>query len=150
MQVNKGIEPRWRYLSDNVKANLMELTKSILQTRYPELFISEEADTSKRKRSPEFDIQEIISHQDGFGKSRLLVCPVCGGEYNHVIGFEIVSSDYYEAWSPGCGSCYIVKMSGECGHDWEICIGFHKGYCYMFADRKIQDANSGLQASMLA
>jgi len=114
----------------------MELMKSILQTRYPELFVSEEADISKRMRSSEFDIQETISQTDSIRKSRLLVCPVCGGEYNHVMGFEVVSSDDYKAWSGGRGNCYIIKMSGECGHDWEICIGFHKGYCYIFVDSK--------------
>ncbi len=54
-------------------------------------------------------------------------CPVCGYGYSHFDGFEeIDGEDDYKAWE-GRGNCYIMKFWGECGHKWNISIGFHKG-----------------------
>ena len=41
--------------------------------------------------------------------------------------------DHYKAWE-GRGHCIVIPIEGECGHVWNICIGFHKGQNFMFVD----------------
>lgn len=57
----------------------------------------------------------------------LLVCPVCSGEYNHIgEPRKLMGNDSYDAWQ-GRGDLLAIPFNGECGSDWEICFGFHKG-----------------------
>lgn len=57
----------------------------------------------------------------------LLVCPVCAGIYNHhEAPVKSESQDDYKAWT-GRGDLLVIPLWGECGSQWEICLGFHKG-----------------------
>ena len=56
-----------------------------------------------------------------------LLCPVCGFHCNHIGEPRTVGGkDDYEAWA-GRGDLLVIPFSGECGSEWEICFGFHKG-----------------------
>ena len=62
----------------------------------------------------------------------MLVCPDCGFEYIHIGEPRKVSgNDNYDAWS-GRGDLLVIPFSGECGSEWEICFGFHKGNTDVF------------------
>ena len=62
----------------------------------------------------------------------LLVCPVCSFEYNHIGEPRKVSgNDNYDAWQ-GRGDLLVVPFKAECGSEWEICFGFHKGQTNAF------------------
>lgn len=65
-----------------------------------------------------------------------LLCPLCGFDYNHFSKCEIENGndDYDASWS-GRGDLTVLKFWGECGHNWELCIGFHKGQSFIFARR---------------
>lgn len=78
--------------------------------------------------------------QDVLGDgSKIIVCPVCGFEYNHFKGFlNVAGNDNYEAWSGGKGDLQSLSFYCENGHKWELCIGFHKGYSFIFR-RQILD-----------
>jgi len=57
----------------------------------------------------------------------MLVCPVCSFEYTHIGEPRTVNgNDNYDAWS-GRGDLLVIPFTGECGSEWEICFGFHKG-----------------------
>ncbi len=57
-------------------------------------------------------------------------CPVCGGNNNHVREPEPLSG--HDDWH-GSGGGVRVPMWCECGHNWSVCLGFHKGESFMFA-----------------
>lgn len=62
----------------------------------------------------------------------MLVCPDCGFEYNHIGEPRKVSgNDNYDAWA-GRGDLLVIPFSGECGSEWEMCFGFHKGNTDVF------------------
>ncbi len=62
----------------------------------------------------------------------MLVCPDCSLEYTHIGEPRKVSgNDSYDAWS-GRGDLLVIPFTGECGSEWEICFGFHKGYTDAF------------------
>jgi hypothetical protein len=57
----------------------------------------------------------------------MLVCPDCNFEYTHIGEPRKVSgNDNYAAWL-GRGDFLVIPFWGECGSEWEICFGFHKG-----------------------
>lgn len=57
----------------------------------------------------------------------LLACPDCSFEYTHIGEPRKVSgNDDYAAWL-GRGDFLVIPFTGECGSEWEICFGFHKG-----------------------
>ena len=57
-----------------------------------------------------------------------MLCPVCGGNYNHFKPPYLKDGgDNYEAKWGGRGDLAVIPMWGECGSQWEVCIGFHKG-----------------------
>ena len=60
-----------------------------------------------------------------------ILCPICLFNFTHISSARIDESDDYTAWS-GRGSVAVIKMWGECGHSWELCVGFHKGNCKLF------------------
>lgn len=65
----------------------------------------------------------------------LINCPICScGEstFQHFNKPEYVEGeDHYKAWS-GRGDLIRVPFWGECGHCWNLCIGFHKGQSFLF------------------
>jgi hypothetical protein len=55
-------------------------------------------------------------------------CPVCGSEYVSVSNMrEVSGEDNYKAGWLGRGDLNVIGFSGECGHEFELCFGFHKG-----------------------
>lgn len=61
-----------------------------------------------------------------------LICPICGFGYNHPGTPRAISGDdNYDAWS-GRGDLTAIPFSGECGSQWELCLGFHKGHTACF------------------
>jgi hypothetical protein len=70
---------------------------------------------------------------EALGALFLLKCPACGFNYNHILkAEEIDGEDSYRAWM-GRGDMIMVKFSGECGHEWSLRIGFHKGESFIYA-----------------
>lgn len=66
-----------------------------------------------------------------------LLCPVCGFNCNHIGEIRTIpGNDGYEAWY-GRGDLTVIPYSGECGSEWEICFGFHKGVSSIFVRVKI-------------
>ena len=72
-----------------------------------------------------------------FSAAQGLACPVClgdSGEFQHAGEPRVIpGNDSYEAGWPGRGDLIVIPFSGECGHDWELCVGFHKGNNSIFA-----------------
>lgn len=63
-----------------------------------------------------------------------MVCPVCGDSYTQVVNRKrIDGEDDYQAWS-GRGDCVKVLFQGECGAEWNVCFGFHKGNTAAFVE----------------
>lgn len=62
-------------------------------------------------------------------------CPICGFEYTHqtreMRWFD--GSDSYEAPHGLRGDLFAMAMWSECGCDWWLCFGFHKGQTYVSA-----------------
>lgn len=58
-------------------------------------------------------------------------CPVCNFEYNHIMGIRLETGDDYKLWS-GRGNLAIIDMCCENNHNWEFCVGFHKGISHVF------------------
>ncbi len=67
------------------------------------------------------------------GKQELR-CPVCQDAYQRTGSpFTIHGMDDYKAGWGGRGDLLIIPVEGECGHAWELCLGFHKGMTVAFA-----------------
>ena len=62
----------------------------------------------------------------------LYKCPVCNFEYVHFEAAEYFDVDDYSAPWQGRGSCLRIPMWGECGHEWYLIFGFHKGWTYQY------------------
>ena len=89
-------------------------------------------DTKPRKAVIDSPLSEILcGDSNGFGD--IIKCPICNFDYSHIQEIKILNSDEYKAW-PGRGSCIVIPFEGECGHAWNICIGFHKGQNFAFID----------------
>jgi hypothetical protein len=69
----------------------------------------------------------------------VIVCPICGLEYNHVqsLGTRLGHDNYQAGWS-GRGNLHVITMSCEEGHTWELCLGEHKGNVFFFGRRMKQ------------
>jgi hypothetical protein len=84
-------------------------------------------------------LSKAIASNDSWADREIrhkVVCPVCGFDYAHLIGTRLVSgNDNYAAGWGGRGDLVAVHFEGECGHDWEICFGFHKGQTFTFVRR---------------
>lgn len=60
-------------------------------------------------------------------------CAVCGYEYVRVVYMrEVAGNDNYEAGWCGRGDLNVIGFEGECGHEFELCFGFHKGNVHVF------------------
>lgn len=78
----------------------------------------------------ELDILPIVSKDMIAGGSgqRNLHCPVCGCINSHV------KPPYFmvdEKWH-GNGELSVTPLWSECGSEWEVCIGSHKGDAPIF------------------
>ena len=92
----------------------------------------------------ELDIVPCVSDkQISVGsEQRNLRCPCCGDEYNHIgAPYMKDGGDNYEAKWHGRGDLNVIPMSGECGSEWELCVGFHKGEAPIFV-RVIKDCRN--------
>ena len=90
---------------------------------------------TKSDLKEERDLLPLISDQQiSVGsEQRNLLCPCCGSEFNHTRPPYIKDgSDNYEAKWHGRGDLNIMPMWGECGSEWELCVGFHKGNSPIF------------------
>jgi len=82
-------------------------------------------------------LSDVIVHDDGgwhgYPWYKRLQCPLCRDTYQHT-GHQqtILGNDNYEAGWEGRGDLLVVPLEGECGHLWEICLGFHKGETFVF------------------
>lgn len=72
----------------------------------------------------------ILSDPDG----AVLHCPVCGEVYQHMgqVDDQLDRPEYAADWW-GRGGVILLHMQGECGHIWQLCIGYHKGNSFIFA-----------------
>lgn len=70
-----------------------------------------------------------------------ICCPICGGNYQHHLSHAEVrdGEDSYRAESVVRGDVISIPFHGECGHVWELCLGFHKGNTWIFV--KTEDIN---------
>jgi hypothetical protein len=70
----------------------------------------------------------------------VIACPTCGYDFSHPGNVRNVSGDdaYRASW-PGRGDLTVINFNGECGHEWELCFGFHKGQTFTFC-RILKDA----------
>jgi len=63
-----------------------------------------------------------------------LRCPVCGFWPGHMREVEkIDGKDSWQAGWSGRGDLVVIRIDGECGHSWELCLGEHKGAIQIFA-----------------
>jgi hypothetical protein len=84
-------------------------------------------------------IRRLIAPSDqgpGFGEyglpGHLLHCPQCRSDYVSWSGPPTVDAcDDSSAWE-GRGSLLTIPMQGECGHDFLVSFGFHKGRTWLF------------------
>jgi hypothetical protein len=90
-------------------------------------------------RPARLSIRRLIAPADtasGYGElglpGHVLHCPECRSDY---VGWDgvpaIEMSDDNSAWE-GRGSVLTIPMQGECGHNFVISLGFHKGRTWLF------------------
>jgi len=79
-------------------------------------------------------VRKLISYDDPWGNEyRAILCPVCKYEYNHILSSEkIEGEDSHKAPWQGRGDLVLTKMRCENWHEWELCLGFHKGQSFIF------------------
>lgn len=70
----------------------------------------------------EFNIK--VSSVHAFDKKYELLCPICGrsnaGNYQHFLSDPKIEVRHED-------TNVIIEFSGECGHNWSLNFGFHKG-----------------------
>ena len=63
-----------------------------------------------------------------------VTCPVCG--FNCTKAGDSVREHGRDNWETSApayrGDLVRLPFSGECGHNWELCFGFHKGETFAF------------------
>ena len=75
----------------------------------------------------------MIAASKWSGEEDAAVCPCCGGEYvSSGTPHEIDGNDDYRAGWGGRGSLLLIPFHGECGSEWDLCFGFHKGMTMAF------------------
>ena len=79
-------------------------------------------------------IQHVLSAEDYFAMPiQALQCPTCGDLYQHSEQpYSIDSRDKAGTIWEGRGDVLAVPIWGECGLQWLLCLGFHKGYTGIF------------------
>jgi hypothetical protein len=88
------------------------------------------------------DIQALFLEEDD--EQGLLHCPYCGFEYvrvNKPLSFS--GGDSYDAaqvFGLGVrGDVDALLFEGECGHQWALAFGFHKGRTYYTLVRRSEE-----------
>lgn len=69
----------------------------------------------------------VIADRRADGHDFVLVCPVCGFDYNHAQAPFVISGEYLNCRDDGDVGGLVVPFSGECGHRWGIGFANHKG-----------------------
>lgn len=63
----------------------------------------------------------------------LTVCPICQGTNVHIITAHTkIGNDNYETKTGVRGDVYVILFFSECGSEFEINYGFHKGNTYVW------------------
>ena len=78
----------------------------------------------------ELDILKSISQEliASGSDQRNLKCPICGHPNAHISApYMILDDDWH-----GNGELAIIPLSSECGSEWHVCIGSHKGDAPIF------------------
>jgi len=70
---------------------------------------------------------QILGKFDIDFNATIILCPVCGYNFQHT-GRPIVRTAN-TGYKQGV---IAIPMKGECGSEWEFCIGEHKGQCFAF------------------
>jgi hypothetical protein len=79
----------------------------------------------------ELDVRPLIDNdKKAYGSGqRVLLCPNCGAINSHVNPpYMLVNSQWH-----GDGALCVTPISSECGSEWELCVGEHKGDALIFA-----------------
>jgi len=91
----------------------------------------------------------LRKQRDDSFEAALLYCPACryapdNMPFAHAGEPYVEETDNYEAWS-GRGKCVVIPYCGECGHYFEVCFGFHKGFNYAFVRilRPVKEGKGG-------
>lgn len=88
-----------------------------------------------RKNLPEeLDLLPLLDDDCSAGTGqRYLKCPVCKGIENHPEPpYMIDGNDDYKAGWHGRGDLMVTPFWGECGSQFQLCVGFHKGNAPLF------------------
>lgn len=86
-----------------------------------------------------FELDEFVTTETILEpKLRKLKCVVCGNSLVQPGDPTTILSDDRPrgAGWPGRGWLVIIPIEGECGHSFEVCLGFHKGDTVIFARPK--------------
>lgn len=67
-------------------------------------------------------------HDNQFGMTLAMVCPICACQYVHQRGRPRLS----DQWC-GRGTSCCIPFAGECGHRWLVHFGYHKGETFVFS-----------------
>lgn len=63
-----------------------------------------------------------------------VLCPVCECFNVHPThSYQVKGNDSGDAGWQGRGDLHALGFWGECGHNFEVCFGFHKGSTYVFS-----------------
>ena len=62
-----------------------------------------------------------------------LVCPECGFNYTHILDVTVHPGNDDYTPGPNRGGQHILWLQGECGHEWQLVFGFHKGNTYVMS-----------------
>lgn len=91
-------------------------------------------------------VEQIISQERHWDELQTIKCPTCVYTNNQVVNTRTISgNDNNEAGWPGRGDLTVIKLAGECGSRWELCLGFHKGQTAVFV-RVVQSCSEPMRA----
>jgi hypothetical protein len=75
----------------------------------------------------------VIEFEEESDSNPWVVCPTCECINVHLVYMKQVDGqDSYKAGWGGRGDLHVLGFEGECGHDFEVCFGFHKGITSVF------------------
>jgi hypothetical protein len=71
-----------------------------------------------------------------------LQCPVCGNDYNHVVGIVDTrgNGDYPDDTGNRQGSIQILIQCEVDEHLWKMYIGQHKGYVFLGSKKQVWES----------
>lgn len=103
-------------------------------------------DNKKQRNQTEVVLEIIAGNKRLSNEQNEILCPTCAGNYSHIASTRLDKCDDYSAWS-GRGRVAVIQMIGECGHSWELCVGFHKGRSTLFI-RLAGDTPAGIYENL--